>query len=346
MSQARAQFIVGKTYDWLWFLSPPILSLAIGVWIAGSAFDTELIETSAKETTTRSALWIGVLIHAHLVAVFIRSHGNPRIFKEYPERFITVPILLYVAMLASSWVLVCVSVLATFWDVYHSALQTFGFSRIYDGRAGNPPEQGRRLDWWLNQLLYCGPILAGATMIDHFNDFSEFESLNSPVAVFFTRVPAFMQGHQGYFTWSILAAGAVFLVYYVVAYVRLYRQGYAVSPQKVYLLASTGVCSLIAWGFNPWGTAFFIMNLFHAVQYFGIVWANERGTIQRMLGVTSWSMGSYVALVAFLGFALAYGAAAEIWGGAFEWFWPLTLVVSIMHFWYDGFIWSVRRKQV
>ena len=24
----------------------------------------------------------------------------------------------------------------------------------------------------------------------------------------------------------------------------------------------------------------------------------------------------------------------------------LTLVVSIMHFWYDGFIWSVRKKQV
>jgi hypothetical protein len=25
---------------------------------------------------------------------------------------------------------------------------------------------------------------------------------------------------------------------------------------------------------------------------------------------------------------------------------PLSLVVAIMHFWYDGFVWSVRRRQV
>jgi hypothetical protein len=24
----------------------------------------------------------------------------------------------------------------------------------------------------------------------------------------------------------------------------------------------------------------------------------------------------------------------------------VTLVVSLMHFWYDGFIWSVRRREV
>jgi hypothetical protein len=24
----------------------------------------------------------------------------------------------------------------------------------------------------------------------------------------------------------------------------------------------------------------------------------------------------------------------------------VTLVVSLMHFWYDGFVWSARRKQV
>jgi hypothetical protein len=71
--------------------------------------------------------------------------------------------------------MVGVSVLVTFWDVYHSALQTFGFARIYDARAGNDPAVSRRLDWWLNQLFYVGPILAGATMMDHFEDFEEFE---------------------------------------------------------------------------------------------------------------------------------------------------------------------------
>jgi hypothetical protein len=26
--------------------------------------------------------------------------------------------------------------------------------------------------------------------------------------------------------------------------------------------------------------------------------------------------------------------------------WAITLVVSILHFWYDGFIWSVRARRI
>jgi hypothetical protein len=29
-----------------------------------------------------------------------------------------------------------------------------------------------------------------------------------------------------------------------------------------------------------------------------------------------------------------------------HWLGAITLIVSIMHFWYDGFIWSVRKQQV
>ena len=75
---------------------------------------------------------IGVIIHAHIVVVFFRSHGNPGIFKTHRFRFIAVPIILFSAMLVSEWVLISVAVLFTFWDVYHSGAQTFGFGRIYD----------------------------------------------------------------------------------------------------------------------------------------------------------------------------------------------------------------------
>jgi hypothetical protein len=26
--------------------------------------------------------------------------------------------------------------------------------------------------------------------------------------------------------------------------------------------------------------------------------------------------------------------------------WAITIVVSLMHFWYDGFVWSVRRREI
>ena len=50
-------------------------------------------------------------------------------------------------------VLVYVSIAATFWDVYHSAMQTFGLGRIYDARTGNNPNKGRRLDAAFNLLI-------------------------------------------------------------------------------------------------------------------------------------------------------------------------------------------------
>ena len=50
--------------------------------------------------------------------------------------------------------------------------------------------------------------------------------------------------------------------------------------------------------------------------------------------------------VLFVGIASAYGLAVDVVHTDIRWFWAITLVCSTMHFWYDGFIWSVRKKQV
>ena len=339
---SRRHYIVSPAYDWLLFLLPPVVALLLGVLISDSWLSEGEFELGGYEHSP-AGLFIGIFIQAHLVAVFFRSHGNPAIFRRSPLRFILIPVLLYLGMITSNWVLVSVSVLATFWDVYHSALQTFGFARIYDSRYGNDSVAGRRLDWWLNQWLYAGPILAGVTMIDHFEDFGEFEDLG---ATFFTAIPAYMEGHQQYFSWVVIALGTAFLGYYLFAQWRLARQGYRVSPLKVYLLASTGLVSIYTWGFNSWGEAFFIMNFFHALQYFGIVWAREQGNMMTLFRVQALPAGKYVALAIFLGLVLSYGLWVELLDTSTTSLWAVTLTVSIMHFWYDSFIWSVQRQQV
>ena len=44
---------------------------------------------------------------------------------------------------------------------------------------------------------------------------------------------------------------------------------------------------------------------------------------------------------------LGYGLLAESADGdSSSWLFSLFMLVSLMHFWYDGFIWSVARKQV
>jgi hypothetical protein len=338
---SRSAYIVGPLYDWAFFLLPPIAALVLGIWVSTQRVHDVLFNWS-DQTFTLTSLAIGVFIHAHLFIVFFRSHGNQSVLRSHPYRFTLVPALLYAGMLVSTWIGVIASVLATFWDVYHSGAQTFGFGRIYDAKAGNDPVEGRRLDFALNQLLYAGPILAGATMMDHFEDFGEFHEVGS---VFFTSVPAFMQGHQRYFTYAVLGGGAVLVAYYVFANLRMARAGRNISWQKVFLYTSTGVVSVYTWGFNSFGEAFLIMNFFHALQYYGIVWSMEHKNMRRLFRLESLRVGTLLTVLVFVALSVGYGFAVEAWGdGRSRLWWSFHITVSLMHFWYDGFIWSVRKK--
>ncbi len=342
------RYIVGPLYDWLLFLGPPLAAIVLGFVAARWDWAQTEVDFHGHEQAI-SALLIGIFIHAHLFAVIFRSHGNSAIRQLHPWRFYAAPIALFAGMMLSNYFLVCVSVVATFWDVYHSGAQTFGFARLYDMKSGNHPLMGRKLDFALNQLLYAGPILGGATMLDHIEDFNEFQALepHGHSVEFFTSIPGWMTSNQGVFTWTLVGAGSAFLVYYVYAQFRFVKQGYTVSLQKTWLLVSTGFTSIFVWGWNSWGEAFLIMNFFHALQYFGLVWAKERPTLQGLLGLDG--PGAWRRLVTYLVFltlTLGYGYFAEASDGEVRAFVAVTLVVSIMHFWYDGFVWSIRKKQV
>ncbi|ACY15566.1 hypothetical protein [Haliangium ochraceum] len=341
MSQPSRRYIVGPAYDWCFFLLPPLLSLLVGIAVSGTWLSDEPFFVGDEELTWVS-LAIGTLIQAHLLAVVVRSHGNPAIRKRYPVRFLVVPALVWLAILASPWLAVTATIVATLWDVWHSGAQTFGFARIYDRNRGNPPAQGRLADFWLSQVLYAGPILGGVTLIDHVDGFDDLGDLG---ATFFHAVPAYVRGDQRLLSWGVILAGGAFLLAYVGSNLRLYRQGYRVSGLKVFLLASTGACSIYTWGFNTWGEAFLIMNLFHAVQYLALVWAMEGARLQRALHLPG-RRGQLILGGLVFGSMLGYGLAVSLLGTSGSVFWALTIVVSLMHFWYDGFIWSVSRRAV
>jgi hypothetical protein len=338
----KPRFIVGPVYDSLFFIGSPLLALVLGMVLSLSHLNEAEWNLFGGERNIMATL-IGVFIHAHLIIVVFRSHANSQIRRLHPERFLLVPFVLLAACLLSDWVLVTCSVLATFWDVYHSGLQTFGLGRIYEMRAGNAPMRGRTLDLALNHLLYAGPILGGATMLDHFEDFTEFESVGVSL---FNVVPAFMSSNQRYFAWGLLLGGGAFLIYYVLAYLRMVHDGHHVSLPKIFLLAGTGFCSIYTWGFNSFGEAFFIMNLFHALQYFALVWWREQDTMNRVFRTERLRRSKPWCFVLFVAVGLSYGTLIELVPSEWPLIYPLSIVVSLMHFWYDGFVWSVRKRQV
>lgn len=341
-TKARSPYIAGPVYDWLFFLLPPIVSVIVGALVSDTWLATDRFWLAGKRATW-STLLLGIVVNAHLVAVFVRSHLNPDVFPRHKFRFVAVPIAAFAAMMTSMWAVVIVTVLVTFWDVYHSALQTFGLGRIYERNQGNDPTALRGLDLGLNLLLYAGPIVSGATMLAHFQKFELFEDVG---ALFLAEIPTAMSSHQRPIAWAVIVGGLLFLVHYVRSYVRLARRGHAVSFPKVFLLATTGLCSIWAWGWNPFGQAFLIMNLFHAVQYFGLVWWSERRVLLQRLRLQQFRFGAPIAAAVFACVTLGYGALAEIEADESRALWSLVQTVALMHFFYDGFVWSVRKRQI
>jgi hypothetical protein len=336
---SRGPYIVGRAYDWAFFLGAPVLALAAGILVSGTWLAGEE-RALFMERDTLAGFFIGTVIHAHLVAVLFRSHNNPAIRSLYPVRFFVVPVVLWVAIVASPWLAVAATVVATFWDVWHSGAQTFGFARIYERNHGTPPELGRRADYVLGQLLYAGPILAGATLMDHVDSFRGFESVGDALL---SAVPAEVEGHRRWLTYAVLAAGAGYLAGYLAYYWHLARRGHQPPWRKVWLLVSTGAVSIYSWGFNSWGQAFLIMNLFHGVQYLALVWAMER---QRIAATLRLPGRPRLVLAIYLGSVLLYGLGVQALDASITTLWAVTIVISLMHFWYDAFVWSVRRAQV
>ncbi len=342
LQEKRHAYIVGRWYDSIFIIFSPLLCLLIG-YLISDTWLTKDVYFIYNQQASFANLFIGVVIMSHLFLVFFRSHLNTQIFSRFPYRFTIVPILLFLALISNYWILVFVSILAVWWDVYHSGLQTFGLGRIYDMKVGNQAGTGRHLDIILNHFLYMGPILGGVTLMDHVDDIYLYQKAKGS---FLFSVPPFIEAHSLWLTIAVLLVGLPFCIYYLYAYTNYIRQGYQVSWQKAALYLVTAVVSIWMWAFNSFGEAFFIMNFFHAIQYYAIVWAMEKKQLQKTFRLSHFKWGSILAIIPFLGIPIAYGFWTQFTGQGIGISTSLFLVVSIMHFWYDGFIWSVRKKHV
>lgn len=337
----KGGYIVSPWFDHLMFIWSPLWFLAIGLLLGATGWGDWTVALGQEEIGVFPTLVVTFSL-AHIFAVFFRSHMNPDIFKLHPLRFVAVPLalLLLFWLWDAAWV---VGGFVIIWaDNYHSSMQTFGLGRLYDMRAGNPPQLGRRLDMGLALVIFIGPILSGLTLLDSLDRLEDFASIG---LVELARFPGWAQQHQLWFSLPIIAASLLYIAYYCYAWWRLAQRGYRVSPQKVMLYGALATTSLVAWGFGALGQAFLVMESFHSLQYFGIVWWSEQGNLQRQLRLGEVRGGRALALAVFLGLCLSFGLWVSLLSSTrFEF--VIIGVCELMHYWYDGFIWSVRKKQV
>lgn len=319
--------------DWIHLALAPVWALALGLALGWSPLARWRLSAFGLSGSPVDA-FLGAFIMAHLVIVFFRSHANAEIRARHPLRFWAAPPALLAVLLLSGPARAAAAALAVWWDVYHSSAQTFGIGRLFDAKAGNDPDAGRTLDRILSVLLYVGPILCGSMLLFHASP------LHDLGAGAWARALAF---HQPRVRMIVIGSGLLFLVLYFEAYALLAERGYRPPREKVALHLGTAAVSVWAWGFNPLGMALFVMNFFHAWQYFALVWRFERDNIASVLRAPSGAPGRAAAFAGLIGLGFLYGSVFGVLGELSAKALSVTLVVALLHFWYDGFIWPVRR---
>ena len=332
-----ARAIGGASLDAIFFWGAPLVALAfVCLW---SSVALVLPERIGHGAVSLLAGAVAVLTFAHLIAVVPRAYFNREVFADHRTRLTIVPVVLVGGFLLSPALLLLGGLTAIFWDVHHTAMQNFGLGRIYDMKAGNNALTLRRMDLVLNWALYVGPLAAGASLLSHFAGFGQLRTIDLATLA---EAPGVLQRHEGLIrdlaiaAWLAVGAGAV------LAYRSAMRRGYRLPAHKAALIASTGFVSIAAWGFTPPFMAFAIVNLFHAMQYFAIVWLKEGGRITERLRLAP---GRRIALPLFLALCAAFGLAYFA-ANSFKLFLAPFIACSLLHFWYDSFVWSVRKKQV
>jgi len=185
------------------------------------------------------------------------------------------------------------------------------------------------------------------THLDNTRDILEFLRVESPgkgISFLYGVVGVLQRNHTN-IARAVLAFGIPFCCYYVYAYYRLSRRGYRISWQKTWLLIIASLVSIYIWGFHSFHEGFFVQNFFHSLQYFAIVIFVEHKHVAQLFKLDRLAWGGLLAAGWMIAFSFVFGVWASNFSSGDA---AMSTLVTgaIMHYWYDGFIWSVKQKQV
>src|SRR5947208_11211998 len=284
----------------------------------------------------------------HHLPGMIRAYGDRALFERFRWRFIIAPIfLLAVCVGFYFWDIKTnpVVMIVFMWGVWHGMMQTYGFGRIYDAKTRSFAALTRRLDFAMCAIWFAaGVILSPARMTD------TLEGLYGCGLPFISPigVHALQQG--------LLFAAVGVGILWLGNFARAWISGHPQNPVKVALFATSiafwwycnnGVTNILA------GIALF--EVFHDVQYLSIVWIYNRSRVEKDNSIGGFMRfvfrrsGSLVGL--YVGLCFAYGSMAyfnahlevetvkRVLTG-------VVAASSLLHFYYDGFIWKVRERSM
>lgn len=335
LSKERSDWLISPGHDLLFYSGLSFVS-AIVVLGLGRVVDP-----------LKLFVWFNlVLTVGHYAPTWMRALLDREEFKTHRTSIILFPLV----FLAVVWVTRArpevLAVVIYLWDRFHAVMQNYGFLRLYDARAGNK-QRGRT-----EQLLLFSSALA--LMSFNMGLLAPFLNLLTSVSVPLEVTPALVWALRGVTTGvAVLAFGR-----YVLEQLRARREGtFSVGKQAFLGLLLAGHALMNA------TTNVFLLSahekLYHSVQYVVLVWHyNRKRAVTRAAELTA-PMRVVFSARHPLFYVLAISLFVVVVAALFEWggfslgsggegfaFTRLGSAVALTHYYFDSFLWRVRRESV
>jgi hypothetical protein len=298
---------------------------------------------------------IGILVFSfgalgHHLPGMIRAYGDRDLFRRFRARFIVAPVVLVaVAIAVAQYHLHTLTLVILIWGCWHGLMQVYGFVRIYDAKVGFNSPVTAYWDWLLLACWFStAQVFSDSKMADFLELWYQSGGLLIP--------PTFVHALR----WVSMAVSIGVLIGFLANHLMQTYQARthnrpAPNSVKLLLLAS----GISFWWFamvyveNPiLGVAFF--EIFHDVQYLAIVWlyncrrvnaTPDLGAFMKFLFRRGPGMLSlYVGLVFAYGLYGFYHNRSPYDDALQRTLLGLVWASTILHYYYDGFIWKVREK--
>lgn len=281
----------------------------------------------------------------HHAPGLMRAYGDRQLFRRFWVRFTVVPIacLILFSLYTVEELPGAMLVLIT-WGVWHFLMQTYGFARIYDAKVKSFDATTRYLDLAVCIAWSGSCILSAPGRVREFLALALKSGLSFATDIPLDTVRA---------CW--FAGTALVTLLFVANTVKKLRQGEPVNASKIVLFVTTfaffWLCSVTLKNLLL-GIAMF--ELFHDVQYLGIVWLFNRNRVSKDPEVGPFTrflfrpgtglLGAYLGLVLAYGF-IGYAAERLTADRLKNLLFGLIATSNLMHFYFDGFIWKIREPE-
>lgn len=355
-------WVLDPLQDTLLIIAAPLIALALAL-IAMQHYGAQ--RGAALVITAHIVLTV-----AHHMPTFIRIYGDVDLFRRFKWSFLLGPVI---PLVFSAAVLIYLNlhqypveyflylyIFLSLWDPWHFLRQHFGFMRIYDRHNLAPRALASNMDWAICGVWFAHIMIASADWIPGLLE-DLYRSAHMPVLLV---LPAgVMDFLRGFSWWAAVLTTGIYTLYLAWCV----RRGFYLSFAKLALLICTFGVMYFTYTPNVWmaqlvpewsfKVGFATVGVVHMTQYLAIVWRYDRRIAEQgraRTGIFNWlhsrssRWGIALAASAYIGFCVAYG---DLITTQFDNRWLMSCLLAVgftstlMHYYFDGFIWRMRHSQ-